>query len=163
MRNYFRVEKEKGPLNRENIKLALNIVTTAIGLLLMLLGLYLSLKIFFQILYSLNNPGFLEKLLYQWARTMKWDALEFTFENKTYSFAYTLSLIVLAVGGFILVALALSMVRTGAEIISYTYDERKTVKSLLQRFLDDLSDVIAKREPRPRRNDKIPPDDEGMA
>jgi hypothetical protein len=122
-----------------------NLFVTLIGVLMVLIGLYFSIKLFFQIFDALLYPEHIRELLMAWSQTMEWHVLEVDFQGKTLSFGRSFALVVIGIGGFLLVSIALAMVRTGARIIAFATEEREAIKDILQYSLGELWDSVHKK------------------
>lgn len=141
----FQVRQDEGIFTKENLRVGANLFVTLIGVLMVLIGLYFSIKLFFQIFDALLYPEHIRELLMAWSQTMEWHVLEVDFQGKTLSFGRSFALVVIGIGGFLLVSIALAMVRTGARIIAFATEEREAIKDILQYSLGELWDSVHKK------------------
>jgi hypothetical protein len=141
----FQVRQDEGVFTKENLRVGANLFVTLIGVLMVLIGLYFSIKLFFQIFDALLYPEHIRELLMAWSQTMEWHVLEVDFQGKTLSFGRSFALVVIGIGGFLLVSIALAMVRTGARIIAFATEEREAIKDILQYSLGELWDSVHKK------------------
>jgi hypothetical protein len=141
----FQVRQDEGVFTKENLRVGANLFITLIGVLMVLIGLYFSVKLFFRIFDALLYPEHIRELLMAWSQTMEWHVLEVDFQGKTLSFGRSFALVVIGVGGFLLVSIALAMVRTGARIIAFATEEREAIKDILQYSLGELWESVHKK------------------
>ncbi len=142
----FQVKQDDGVFTKANLRVAVNLFITLVGVLMVLIGLYFSIKLFYRIFDALLYPEHIRELLMAWSQTMEWHALAFDLQGKTLSFGKSFSLIVLGIGGFLLVSIALAMIRTGARIIAFATEEREAIKDILQYSFGELWDSVHKKD-----------------
>lgn len=150
----FQVRQDDGWFTKENLRVAANLFITLVGVLMVLIGLYFAIKLFYRIFDALLYPEHIRELLMAWSQTLQWHVLDFDLQGKTLSFGPTLALAVIGIGAFLLVSIALAIVRTGARIIAFATEEREAIKDILQYSLGEMWDSVHKKksEPEPDKN-----------
>lgn len=142
----FQVQQDKSILNKDNLRIFANLLITFVGLLMVVIGFYLSIKIFFKIFDTLLYPEHIREILSAWSQTLEWSALEFDLQGKKLSFGKSFALAALTIGAFLLVSIALAIVRTGARIIAFATEEREAIKDILQYSFGEFWDSVHKKE-----------------
>lgn len=150
----FQARQSEGFFNRDNLRIGANLFITLVGVLMVLIGLYFSIKLFFQIFDALLYPEHIRELLMAWSQIMEWHVLEFDLQGKTLSFGRSFSLVVIGIGGFLLVSIALAMVRTGARIIAFATEEREAIKDILQYSLGQMWESVHEKRQETRNDQK---------
>ncbi len=141
----FPFRQDDGVFTQSNLRVGANLFITLVGVLMVLIGLYFAIKLFYRIFDALLYPEHIRELLVAWAQTMEWHVLEFDLQGKTLSFGRSFALVVLGIGGFLLVSIALAVIRTGARIIAFATEEREAIKDILQYSLGELWDSVHKQ------------------
>lgn len=142
----FQVPKEDGWFTKDNLRLAANLFITLVGAFMVLIGLYFAIKLFHRIFDAILYPEHIRELLVAWSQTMQWQALDFDLQGKTLSFGPSFALAVIGIGAFLLVSIALAIIRTGARIIAFATEEREAIKDILRYSLGELWDSVHKKE-----------------
>lgn len=116
----------------EIIKGILSLIATCIGLAIILIGLKYTLDIFHIIFNILQSPSYLTGPIQQLAESIGGSVFDIRLEDRAIPLANLIALMVYCGGALLSAWLTLTMMHTGAKIVSLTAGDRNAVKKLLQ-------------------------------
>jgi hypothetical protein len=115
----------------ETVASAARLLTTGLGIAIVIAGLYCAIKVFFAIFVILNAPEQFQPLYRQWVDVIGGDALSVPIDGKPFPLANLAAVLVLGLGVMVLAWIALAIMLTGAKIVSWTTSDREAIKRIL--------------------------------
>ncbi len=116
----------------ETIKNIISLVTTCIGLAIIIIGLKYAMDIFQLIFTILKSPTYLTDPIQQITEIIGKSATDLRLEGGTVFLANIVALTVYCCGALLCAWLTLALMHTGAKIVSLNVGDRNAVKKLLQ-------------------------------
>lgn len=110
----------------------ISLIATCIGLVAIIIGLKYVMDIIQLIFTILNSPSYLTGPVQQMAEVIGGSAFDLSWEGRAVFLANILALVVYCCGVLLCAWLTLSLMHTGAKIVSLTAGDRSAVKNLLQ-------------------------------
>ncbi|MFH1022720.1 MAG: hypothetical protein V1809_04975 [Planctomycetota bacterium] len=135
----FNFGKNKSPLDadapssgvwQERLRLA----GTALGLVLMAIGLYFVIRLFGSVYSGLKNPEPFLPIIQSWERVVGKD-LDVVVGGQKLALARFFAIFILGAGCWVLLRVSISLMWAGARIISWTASDRQAVKRILRQAL----------------------------
>mgnify|MGYP001403972969 FL=1 len=123
----------------ETIKTIIGCITTCIGLAVVLIGLKYAVDIFGFIFTVLKSPITLTEPVQQLADSFGGSAFDIQLSDRTVPVARMLALIIYCCGVLACAFLTMSLMQTGAKIVSLTTADRQAVKQVLQSLFGSRS------------------------
>lgn len=108
------------------------LVVTILGIIVILVGLWLAIKIFGAIYSAATGPEAFAPTIKQWTEAVGGEKLKLTYTGGELQLAPVLAILFLGGSGFLLTWLAMGIMLTGAKIIAWTSGEREAIKRILQ-------------------------------
>jgi H+/Cl- antiporter ClcA len=116
----------------EGMKSLAGLLATLVGLGIMLVGLKYCVDILALIFGILKEPATMEAFVGRLAETIGGQNLDMTIDHKNIPVARIFALVFYCVGGLILAALSMALMRTGGAIVARTAGDREAIKQILQ-------------------------------
>jgi hypothetical protein len=128
-----KLPNREGPMSAvETMKKIICLITTCIGLVVIIIGLNYAMDIFQLIFTTLKNPASLTDPILQLASSFGGSAFDLRLENRTVPLANIMALMVYCGGALLIAWLTLALMHTGAKIVSLSAGDRSAVKQLLR-------------------------------
>ena len=108
---------------------------SAVGIVTILIGLWLALKLFGTIAQGLRTPDAFSETWKQWAAVVGGDGLKLKVGEQEAAFAPAASVAAVGMGLSLLTWLSLGIMLTGAKIVAWASGEREAVERVLQHAL----------------------------
>lgn len=122
----------------EIAKKIVSLVTTFIGLAVILIGLRYALEMFGLIFGLLKNPEGLMLPVQQLARSIGGSAFDLRLSDRSVPLANIMALVAYGFGAVLCAWLTLAMMHTGARIVSLALGDKETIRQLLLGFAGGL-------------------------
>jgi hypothetical protein len=116
----------------ETIKTIISLIATCIGLAIIVIGLIYAMDIFQQIFSILKSPTYMKEPVQQIADVIGENAFGGRVEGGTIFLTNIIAMIVYCCGILVGAWLTLTMMHTGAKIVSLNLGDHSAVKKLLQ-------------------------------
>ena len=116
----------------EILKRIVQIAATCLGLTVIVIGLYYVMDIFNLILTMLKSPATLAEPVRELADSFGGRAFDIKLSDRTIPTANLIALMVYGVGVLAAAFLTMTLMQTGAKIVSMTAGDRTAVKQILQ-------------------------------
>lgn len=116
----------------ETTKNIISLIATCLGLAVIIIGLKYAMDIFHLIFTILQTPTYLTEPIEQLAQIVGGSLFDDKMEGGTVFLANTVALAVYCGGALVCAWLTLSLMHTGARIVSLSVGDRSAVKKLLQ-------------------------------
>ena len=107
-------------------------VATCLGLVVILVGLWTTLKVFGALYDGLRAPQESSELFRQWADTVGGEKLTLDVNGNKLAMAPFLAVTVIGGGTFLLCWLAMGIMLAGAKIVSWASGDREAIKTILR-------------------------------
>jgi len=120
------------PSTVQSLKTFISLAASIAGIIILLYGFKLCIDIFMLLYSALTEPAQIASVLNQWAQTDLLKSLTFTLGERTFSLAHILAIIIGGGCAVLLGWLAITMMQTGARIISWTSNEEEAIKKILK-------------------------------
>lgn len=114
---------------------AVRLIATLTGILTILIGLWLAVKLFGAIAQGLQSPDAFKATFQQWTAVLGGDQLKVKLGEQELVIGPTLAVGAVGMGLSLLTWLSLGIMLTGAKIVSWTSGDREAVKRVLQHAL----------------------------
>lgn len=118
---------------------ALRLCASVVGIVTILIGLWLALKLFGAVAEGLRSPDAFSETWKQWAAVVGGDGLKLKIGEEEVAFAPAASVAAVGMGLCLLTWLSLGVMLTGAKIVAWASGEREAVKRVLQHALGGKS------------------------
>lgn len=132
----------------ETVKNIANLVATCIGLAIIVIGLRYTMEIFQLVFTILKSPAYLAGVIQEMADSIGGSAFDLRLDGRTVPLANIMALTVYCCGAFLVAWLTLTMMHTGAKIVSLTAGDRSAVKHLIRSAIG-ISDSSGRGDPVP--------------
>jgi hypothetical protein len=116
----------------ERIEFFSRLAVSAIGLIVIFMGLYLVISLSTRVYTALGNPDEMTTVLRKWTEAVGGDALIMKAGDAKYPMAQILAVAVLGGGAFFLGWLSLSVMLTGSRMITWMPRQRKPTNPVSQ-------------------------------
>jgi hypothetical protein len=116
--NNFMQQTPQTSLNTSNIQLYASLFITLAGLIITLIGISFSFDIFKLVFDGLQNPDTLTPLIQKWSVLLQLGEMPVSIDNHSLPANKLLVLIILGLGAFFLIAIALTFVQAGIKILT---------------------------------------------
>ncbi len=113
----------------------LRLIVAIVGILTILTGLWLALKLFGTIALGLESPDAFKETFAQWTAVLGGDRLKIKLGEQEFAVGPALAVGAVGMGLSLLTWLAMGVMLTGAKIVSWSSGEREAVKRILQHAL----------------------------
>lgn len=115
------------------IVLGTRLLGALIGVVAMLVGIFMAIKVFSGIYTALTGPAALSRAFDEWARALGGNnALEVVYRNQQYPVTRLLTLLILGVGSIVLAHLSLTVMVSGMKLITMASGELKELREALK-------------------------------
>lgn len=114
---------------------AVRLCASAVGIVTILVGLWLAIKLFGAIAEGLQSPDAYRETIEQWTALAGGDAFKVKFEDQEIVLAPAAALVVIGLGLALLTWISLGVMLTGAKIVSWSSSDREAVRRVLQHAL----------------------------
>jgi hypothetical protein len=121
-----------GAFSPEAFASAARLITTGLGIVVVVIGLFCAMKVFFGIYAVLNSPQQFQPVYQQWVELIGGEALSVPIDGKPFPLANLAAVLVLGLGALVLAWIALAIMLTGAKIVSWTTSDREAIKKILK-------------------------------
>jgi hypothetical protein len=111
---------------------AVRFAASAVGIVTMLVGLWLAVKLFGAIAEGLQSPEAYRNSIEQWTALVGGDELKVKLGEQPVALAPIIALAAIGLGLVLLTWLSLGIMLAGAKIVSWSSGEREAVKRVLQ-------------------------------
>lgn len=123
---------ESAPFSLESIA---RLFASTVGIIAILLGLWLALKLFGAVAEGLQSPDAYKETFQQWTALLGGDRMKVKVGDQELALGPTVALGAVSIGLMVLTWLTLGIMLTGAKIVSWTSTDREAVKRVLQHAL----------------------------
>ncbi len=117
----------------ENILQMIRLFAGFVGVAVLIVGLYFSIKIFGSVYEAVSNPESVEPLIESWSENVVGDKASITIDGEEFPLRI-LAVIVLGGGAFVLSMISLSIMTAGGKLIATMIGERYAINRLLSEF-----------------------------
>ena len=114
---------------------AIRVCASAVGIVTILVGLWLAVKLFAAIAAGLQSPDNYRETIQQWTAVVGGDGLKLKVGEQEIALAPAIALGAIGLGLSLLTWLSLGVMLTGAKIVSLSSGDREAVKRILQHAL----------------------------
>ncbi len=118
---------------------AVRLIATLTGILTILLGLWLAVKLFGAIAHGVQSPDAYKDTFQQWTAVLGGDQLKIKLGEQEIAVGPALAVGAVGMGLSLLTWLTLGIMLTGAKVVSWTSGDREAVKRVLQHALGGRS------------------------
>jgi hypothetical protein len=119
----------------ESVAQLARIGTSVFGIVIIIVGLTMVLKIFGSIHDILVEPEAVDDLIGRWAKAMGGGDAPIKIEGTEVNLGRFAATIFLGMGGYVLSRIALSIMQSGARIVQMTTGDKEAVKRIIQQAL----------------------------
>jgi hypothetical protein len=122
-----------------------------LGIIAMITGLVYTSKLFTMVLYVLKTPDAAHSIFKNWATALGDNQLILTVQGDSFDMTLIATLLIVGTGALLLTYIALTLITTGAKILSWTLGDKEAIKKIL------TSTFGTTKKDKPRPQEVTPP------
>ena len=116
---------------QSNLGVLSRLIALLVGLCLVTIGIFYSLRTYNKVSLVLQNPQSIEQIINDWEKVIGEDTTKLIFDKFSITFGRAVAIGVLGLGGIVLAVIALIILGAGIKIILWTNCDREVIKKIL--------------------------------